>query len=366
VNSSTSNSDLHRLYVLRLFVLALVPVAGLFALGVYLQPLFGDLTRIGSYAEKDFGWNKPQLEFQQPLSDIGLYARYHDVVVLGDSFSTGRPNLHWQNYVVAATGLKVVTLDVNKLTLNQVLGNQVFQKSPPEFLIFESVERALPDRLLRENSQPCSTTEAFPRFDTTSTFSSVNSTVHLDELKGVANYVERTSDWSEIKLGYVMGYLNNSLLRYFTGDAHTDAGKVELSRSAPFSSVNKQNMLVYKDDFRKVKAWHDMGLSELVCRTERMRGQVEANGHTRFLLMVAPDKLTAYADFIRDRRLREISALSDLSARLPDVMPDLNQTLTSAIHKGETDVYLPDDTHWGSRGYQIAAETLIKFMRNPE
>lgn len=189
--------------------------------------------------------------------------------------------------------------------------------------------------------------------------------VHVRELQGLAKLVERETAWRDIKLGYVRGYIWNSLLRDLLGDAHTDAAKVELAKTAPFSSVNKHAMLVYKDDFRKVERWREMGMPEISCRIEKMRKQVEANGQTRFVLMVAPDKLTAYADFLRDKGLHDISALSELSVHLPEVMPRLDLALTSAINDGEQDVYLPDDTHWGSSGNQIAAETLLTFLRNP-
>src|SRR5205085_9650327 len=68
VNSYTSSFDPHGRYVWGLLALALIPAWALFAIGVYLEPVWGDLTRIGSYAERDFGWNKPQLEFPEPLS----------------------------------------------------------------------------------------------------------------------------------------------------------------------------------------------------------------------------------------------------------------------------------------------------------
>ena len=65
-----------------------------------------------------------------------------------------------------------------------------------------------------------------------------------------------------------------------------------------------------------------------------------------------------------DKGLRDISALSELSGHLPEVMPRLDLALTFAINDGEEDVYLPDDTHWGSSGNQIAAETLLTFLLN--
>ena len=363
MQSDISSSEPHRRHVTWLLLLVLIPVAGLFALGFYLQPLFGDLTRIGSYAEKDYGWNKPQLEFNQPLSEIGRYERYYDVVVLGDSFSTGRPNLHWQNYLVAAKGWSVVTLNINKIDLEQVLNNPVFRKTPPKILILGTVERELPRRIRHE--PPCGSTTFPKQVDVTTVPSPLSATIQEIELQGLVKQVERETVWHDIKLGYVKDYLRNSLQRTLFGNAHTDAAKVELVRNAPFSSINKQSMLVYKDDFRKVPWWREMGLPEMSCRIEKMHKQVESNGQTRFVLMVAPDKLTAYADFLRDKDLRDISALAVLSRQLPEVMPRIDLALISAIYEGEQDVYLPDDTHWGSSGYQIAAETLLSFLRNP-
>lgn len=364
MNSSTSSFDPHRRYVQGLLALVLVPICGLFAFGVYLEPLWGDLTRIGSYSEREFGWNKPQLEFPKPLSTLGTYDHYHDVLVLGDSFSTTRPSLHWQNYLGTATGWSVVTLDINKIKLDQVLTTRVFRETPPKLLILESVERELADRLTDERS--CDVT-ALPQPVAKAPLRSPAfiTSQRPGYAEGIAKHVKREMAWSDIRLTYVLSYLRNTLLRNVVGDAHTDATKVELSRDAPFSSANKRAMLVYKDDFRKVQSSREMGVPEIGCRVERMRSQVEANGITRFVYMVAPDKLTAYADFLADEGLRGISFLPRLSGHHSETMPRLDLALISAIRRGEQDVYLPDDTHWGSSGHRIAAETLLQFLTLP-
>lgn len=337
------------------------PVTVLFALNLYLQPLSGDLTRVGAYAENDFGWNDPQLEFRQALFARGAYDHHYDVVVLGDSFSLRAPQLAWQNYLVAAKGWSVITLDINETSLAQVLENPVFQKSPPRIFILETVERELPRRI--RNEQPCDA-RALPDSHAASASPLPKAvTIHERELQGLAKPVERDTASRDIKLGYVRDYLWRSLQRALFGKARVDAETVALVRNAPFSSSTKDAMLVYKKDFRKAKWWREMGVPQMSCRIDRMRKQVEANGHTRFVLMVAPDKLTAYADFLRDKGLRNLSSLSELSRTLPDVMPRLDSALISAIRKGEQDIYLPDDTHWGSSGYRIAAETLLSFLQ---
>ncbi|MGZ3159791.1 MAG: hypothetical protein ACXU7H_11950, partial [Burkholderiaceae bacterium] len=47
-------------------------------------PLVGDLTRVGNYAEKDFGWHTPKPILQ--IEENGPQIADPDVLVLGDSF----------------------------------------------------------------------------------------------------------------------------------------------------------------------------------------------------------------------------------------------------------------------------------------
>jgi hypothetical protein len=361
VNSSTSSSNAHSRYVQGLLALVLAPWFGILAYGMYLQPFYGDLTRIGPHAEKDFGWNKPQLEFQRSLSSVGKYDRYFDVVVLGDSFSLGRPLPSWQNFVVAATGWSVIALNASDITPDQILANRIFRDSPPRIFIFESVERQIPHRVTRK--MPCKEIALPADTHSTPVSSGVPPPVQFSEFKGLTRHIGRNTSWDEIKSEYVLHYLRIGLLRTFGEGVSTDAPLLELSRQAPFSSVNRNAILVYKDDIQKIAWWRAMPIPAMVCRIEAMRERFEANGQTRFVLMVAPDKLTAYADFIRDSSLRDSSILSRFAEHFPQIMPRLDLSLISAINRGVQDVYLPDDTHWGSAGHQIAAETLLGFLR---
>lgn len=343
-----------------MFALVLVPWFGLLAVGAYLQPPYGDLARIGSYAERDFGWNKPQLEFKRLLSKVGKYDRHFDVVVLGDSFSLGRPLPSWQNYVVAAMGWSVITLDAKQIKLEQIFENRIFRETPPRIFIFESVERQLPHRVTRR--LPCDAID-LSALVPSAIPADAATPVHLGEFKDVTRSVERNTGWGEIKPEFALNYLRNSLSRTFGRDVPTDVRKLQLSRQAPFSSANRSEMLVYKDEILKIAWWRDMPMPERVCRIEGLRNRIEANRQTRFVLMVAPDKLTAYADFILDGSLRDASSLSHFADHLPQVTPRLDMAIVSAIMRGVEDVYLPDDTHWGSAGHRIAAETLLGFLR---
>jgi hypothetical protein len=344
-----------------LLALIVAPWAALLAMGAYLQPLYGDLTRIGSYAEKDFGWNKPQLEFRKNVSRVGKYDRYADVLVLGDSFSLGRPLLSWQNYVVAATGWSVLTLDAKEVRLERILEIPVFRDTPPRIFIFESVERQLPHRIIRR--MPCEAAGMPAIAHSTAVPLGATTPDSMEGFQDLTRQVKRSRSWSEIKPEYVLNYLRNGLMRGIGADVPTDALIFEMSRQAPFSSTNRHQLLVYKDEVRKVGWWLEMPRPEKVCRIEGLRNRIEANGQTRFVLLLAPDKLTAYADFLSDSSLRDASVLPQLIDELAHVTPRIDRALGSAITRGVEDVYLPDDTHWGSAGHRIAAETLLGFLR---
>ncbi len=186
------------------------------------------------------------------------------------------------------------------------------------------------------------------------------------KLAGLTRTATRSKFWGEINLSYLINYVGDNLARAFLGGTKEEVLQVDLATPAPFSSSVNNRMLIYKDDFAKVAWWRQMGMPEITCRIERMRRRVEANGRTRFILMVPPDKLTAYSAFIRDRSLRDVSALSALADRLPQVTPRLDLAIKAAIRRGVQDVYLPDDVHWGWAGNRIAADAMLAFLRQRE
>lgn len=364
----TFSSDLHRHFARWLLVVVLLAVLFLFVMGGYLQPLYGDMTRIGFYSERQFGWSGRQVEFTRlqssvpkSLSDKGEYDHYYDVLILGDSFSIKHPELLWQNYFALATGQSVNTLNVYQISFEQVLASREFREHPPKFLIFESVERLLPMQI-NKNLPACGQdTDVTNRGGKRAISLVAESPGWRDQLPTVTRHFERPDDFSDIKLNYVRNYLWHQL----TDGVHHGVQAMPLNRPAPFSSAEKATLLVPSDELLKQKWWERESLSKMSLCIDDMRRRVESNGYTRFVLMVAPDKLTAYADYLQTPDLYGTKVLSDLSLRHEDIMPRLDKALRDAILSGELDVYFPDDSHWASRGEAIAADTLIDFLSRP-
>lgn len=360
MNSSTSSSDAHRRCALGVLLLALLPAAAFFCLGIYLQPLDGDLTRIGAYAERDYGWNGPQSVFDRPRYTSGAYTSGHDIVVIGDSFATAMSQHQWQNHVAAATGMSIVTMSSYTASVQQLLQSEVLATQPPRFFVLTYVERHFPQQIGKDASCDGSTPAALPANSPPVAKPAVSIPAITDPV--VLHRQTHWDDWRDVKLAHAARHVAYGLARRAFGHEPTKALRIDLDRADLFTNAEPRSTLVFRSDVDKAVQWKEAGLDELSCRIESLRKQVEANGRTRFVLMVPPDKLTAYSPWTTRADLQGLSRLADLSDRHPATMPRFDQALAAAIDAGHKDVYLPNNTHWGSTGHLVAAQTLIDFM----
>ncbi|WP_439519957.1 hypothetical protein [Hydrogenophaga sp.] len=362
---SISSSESDRGYVLGTLILTGLAVLFFFAIGVRMQPLEGDLTRIGSYAEKDFGWNGEQALFVRPLYTQGTYEHPHDVVVVGDSFSLSRPLAQWQNHLVASTGMSLVTLDVGKNPLRDVLAKQVFQQHPPRYLIVSFVERNFPNQM--RGAADClpelaATSVARPQLEKAGE-------VQKTAAGSASQLAKRPTDWPDLRdvkpsLGATHLYLG--AMRSHWNIERTNALTVKLARPDLFTNALSDTTLIYKGDLQKIAQWDPVSQNDLRCRIDTLWRQIEGPGRTKLILLIAPDKLTAYSPWIADRRINGLSSLATIAESYPDLFPRLDDSLKRVIEAGVQDVYLPNDTHWGSSGHTTVAHTLAAFIRDYE
>lgn len=108
----------------------------------FIQPLSGDLTRMGRLPESVFGWNRPQPVFEQTVATVPNAAQA-DVLVLGDSFSI---NGVWQHAAFGKTVRFGTFRSAGPLCRDfpdalRALG------ATPQLLVLQISERHLRDRL---------------------------------------------------------------------------------------------------------------------------------------------------------------------------------------------------------------------------
>ncbi len=128
-----------------------------------------------------------------------------------------------------------------------------------------------------------------------------------------------------------------------------------------FSSVRPATLLYYSED-RVTPRMGPAELERVRCGLLAIQRRIEAPGRTRFVVMIAPDKLSSYArDIARDSPSRGSIVPRLVDPRLRLLRLDL--ALRSAIESGTLDVYLPNDTHWGAAGHRIVADTTLAFLQ---
>ena len=65
---------------------------------------------------------------------------------------------------------------------------------------------------------------------------------------------------------------------------------------------------------------------------------------------------------IKDYNLEKFHWLEEIGKYPQLHVPRLDVALRSEIERGTQDVYLPNDTHWGSSGHQAITGNLLEFL----
>lgn len=353
-------------FVISLLILLVSVFLLLSATAIYLEPLSGDLTRLGGYSENDFGWQQNQQRISESLVDYKPVKNSYDVVVFGDSFSFDDATLqthdatYWQNFLANDTGLSIVTYDVNKIRILDVVLSEKYRNSPPRIFLFEFVERELMylPKLLAENNLP----------DTCGQDIKINNRPFVTRPLGKDIisfnrsfvYAITSDDFPLIDLSYAADYLKKNFLRSVLGFDDVRSKKLALTRNDLFSSNENNQLLIIDDDFSK-QGWQREDLEEAACALKTIQNLVQQNGVTFFSAMIVPDKSTAYADYLVNSKHQNMSQLGHFDAPGLNLIR-VNEVIQSSIQGGEIDVYLPNDTHWGSAGHRIAANYIKEYL----
>lgn len=344
------NLSASKKYVLVVLCLVLSGLLALVAVSYYVEPLEGDLTRMGGYAERDFGPNLPQQALAGGVSLPSVYDKYYDVVVIGDSFS--KRGL-WQTYLRQKTGFSFTSLHWDDASLDSVLANPIFKASPPKIVIAELGVRTLPSRFVSPTACDLgkATKPAMPE-----------KPAFTETPLAFAQAPRRTaSRLDDVNLKFALLFLENSVLRFAL---HRDFSKVKaypLTRGDLFSNRKSDEILLLQTWFDK-RVWTKEEKDKALCGLMDAQAHVQSNGKTLFILLPIPDKGSAYAKYIVNPDFAVMQNIGSLLAGEPVNFPRLDALIEKAIDNGEKDVYLPNDTHFGSRGYQLAANALVDFL----
>ena len=314
----------------------------------------GDLTRLGWYSNPRYAPTLPQTAFEPPLITVGGYDRYYDVVVLGDSFSTS-DRFSWAN-LLAAQGWSVLvhppaSTPNRELEVDALIASAAYRAAPPRLLIYESVERELPKRFRTLAPQCDAPVPPLPDAALPATRAITPRTVPV--------VPDLRAPFDAAQIGFGRDFLLANLGRPFAKNTVVYRTDLAVPR---FSSSRPATLLYYSEE-RVTPLIRPAEIERVRCGLLAIQRSIEAPGRTRFVAMIAPDKLSSYArDIARDSPSQGSIVPQLVDPRLRLVRLDL--ALRSAIESGTLDVYLPNDTHWGAAGHRIVADTTIAFLRD--
>ncbi|MBP2313487.1 alginate O-acetyltransferase AlgX-related protein [Azospirillum soli] len=324
-----------------------------------LDPPDGDLTRLGGYAENRFGPTAPQAIFAPPLVEKARAGATYDVMVVGDGFSQPDPadrhtpyGHYWTDHLRNLTGLTVGVRHLDEEPLADYLASADFRERPPRVLVFQVTERELPAR-----------TDGLPEGTAKGARTAIPAPMAARPLGHAPQPWPRAQAraWSAPPVGHALDMLSKALPRAVLDRPVTPVEERTLAYAGLFSSAAATSSLFHAGDFEPWRADREL----LVERRQALRGlqaAVEANGVTRFLLLVAPDKGTVYADFLLGGAPVR-SAVEEVLAADPALrMAPLASGLRALVAGGVIDLYKPNDSRWGTEGHLYAARTVYAAL----
>ena len=349
-------------YALALLAIYALVGAAIYWFGFTTPQYLGDLTRLGGYREDEFGWQAPQQRYRPPLFTPDHYDADTQVLILGDSMTVHRPTeqtdpgVYWPNVLAAQTGWKIAALHRREHTVEDVLARADYQAHPPRLFVLEIAERTVTalERI---------TETAARRYGCGAPPAPRQPVLEIRPLQATPEDFARPQPpraWLDLSLG---GHrLKHLLLRQFAPGS-IDALHYRLTREDLFSNRRASELLVFRDDLEKL-GLPARFLAQQACALQALQQEVEAGGRTRFVLLMVPDKLSAYRPYVRDFPAGDYPPVIAALAANPNLlMPRLDLDFEAALRAGTRDLYLPDDTHLGSAGHRLVAERLLAQLR---
>lgn len=309
-------------------------------LSLFFEPVSGDLTRIGHWSERDFGWNKPQ-----PVVSVranGPSITNPHVVVLGDSFS--HPNI-WQSYLAESRHLEILTFQYQDVACVDNWLHYVVEQHYPNMhtVVIETVERGFVPLFKNLNTCPRRTPKLF-------------------EVAGKNVTPTRPQKVLTLDAGYLIPTATNTL-RAALSNGLIISGEVinvPLVTDKLFSNHKADRLLYFAEDELKI-SWSEKDQAAAVVNLKHIQDDLAKKG-LRLVVIVVPDKSSAYRPYLAN----EVS-----KSGYPDIFEQLKVVGVSNVNllrffqqaAGETvDLYLPNDTHLSTQGYKLMASKIAEHI----
>jgi len=330
-------------------LLAALAVAA--SLALTLEPVDGDLTRVGGLSEARWGWRGEHVRFSERLHRYPVDGGERppaEILVLGDSFShQSHRGYEWQALLAEKTGLAIVTFDLHRFQPEHILTSAAYRRHPPATVIYESSELSLADRLnrLAGACRPGAGVEP--------------PGLPVQPVRAAHISVTRPTSYGWDLSGRMNAATHVMRMAVKTLVGTRPVRVLPLDRRGLFSS-RAQDLLTYGYAVRERPPTAQ--IERMACGLADLSRQVETTLGAAFVPLLVPTKYASYAPFLKKGRGEKPGVTSAVLAASGVPGPDLAPALQGAIAAGIRDVYLPNDSHWGPEGHRIAADAVYRFL----
>ncbi len=321
--------------------LALIVIDG--CMEFYFEKLYGDLTRIGYFTERDFGIRSPQKVI--PFELLKEYSLAEaEILVIGDSFSE---NHIWQTRLVA-DGLKVATIHWKDLKSPHVEGllpdklGETLRTSgfKGRYVIIESVERLFQLRMQALSAEYNPIVKHNNTVINVAPFTN-RERISMSNLNGANWNIEALSN--TIKLSLMPSNYLKSMKVY----------AIKFDGCQLFSNRLCNYSLFIDEDFEK-KTFDS--INNVLAVNEHLR----AVG-IQSIWLVIPDKSTIYLGYGKLNKY-PYENIWNTFAQYPEIIaPNLGVIFTRKS-RTVTDFYMPDNTHLSASGFLYLGDIVLSGL----
>src|SRR3569833_1801858 len=308
------------------------------------EPLTGDLTRIGNYAEKDFGWNAPQQVIQ--IAANGKAITIPDIL---EKKNTKKKNKEKQTETAAKTHQQILSFEIAHVGCISHWFSYALNHPTAKTIVIESVERSFLANF--KNLTKCNFGTPEP-FETHPWVTAPSRKTWPPEW-----HIQRT-----FKLSYktlLMKLHPDSIVR----DAQVTNAPID-RKCANFS--NRRSVCLLFFSFVVVFfRWARVVFVRAFSNITAMQQSAKQHGK-KFVLLLVPDKQSAYQrcllnaeKFASDKGPDITASLVRAGVRAPDLLNIFQKNVGFFL-----DLYWSDDTHLSEAGYILMGEKIAQLLNN--
>ena len=286
--------------------------------------------------------------------------KFYKVLTIGDSFSEFGP-LGYNNYIAQHVPTLHIDRHISKnpfQTLSELVDDGFFDEYKVEYVVLQSVEREIVDRVSPDALVEKTTFEEIKKE------LNVKADPESTNKKATGEHNAPTHTFFS---NQSLSFLFNATT-FLLGKKHIKNVYCYPMISDGLFSNGSDHLLFYDDDYITLTANNNEGNIQYLNHTLNLLNDKLSKKNIKLIVLVAPDKYGMYYNYIKDKNGLTKPVFFSLMQKQQKnyIFIESKTKLTEQISNGVKDIYYYDDSHWTPKaGKVIADEILFQIKKRP-